>query len=161
MLMAMLLTGCGAESGPSAQNGAGLTAAAATYNTGSHTKFVEPFTEPLVNPCNGELVVFSGKAVNQINEVGDLHFEFLTRASGTGTGPESGATYAYTLTASMSFNTPSGDASQATFAEDANARMISNVPGLTFTAHFQFRGVALPSGEFKVSRDVDRVECKA
>ena len=46
-------------------------------------------------------------------------------------------------------------------AEDANARMISNVPGLAFTSHFQFRGVALPSGEFKVSRDVDRVECKA
>jgi len=161
LLIGMLLTGRGAEPGRTAENVVGLTADAATHNTGNHIKLIEPFTEALVNPWNGEVIVFSGEAVSQINEVGDLHFEFLTRASGTGTGPESGATYAYTLTASMSFNTPGDGASQATFADDANARMISDVPGLPFTAHFQFRDVALPSGEFKVTRDVDQVECKA
>jgi hypothetical protein len=162
MLMGMLLTGCGAESGPTAVNEAGLTADAAAYNTGNHIKLVETFTEsPIVNPCNGEAIVFSGVAVSQINNVDELHFEFLTRASGTGSGPESGASYAYELTAYETFNTPDGAAPQATFGAGANARMISSIPGLTFTAHFQFHGIALPGGGFKVTRDLDRVECKA
>jgi hypothetical protein len=38
--------------------------------------------------------------------------------------------------------------------------MISSIPSLSFTAHFQFHGLVLPSGEFKVTRSVDRVECK-
>jgi hypothetical protein len=153
MLAAALLTGCGAESGPTAENVAGLAADAVDHNIRNHIKLVEPFSEPLVNPCNGEVIVFSGEAVSQINKVGDLHFEFLTRASGTGTGPESGATYAYTVTAYESENRPIVDTPPATFGAGANARMISSIPGLTFTAHFQFHGVFLPSGEFKVTRD--------
>jgi hypothetical protein len=161
MLTGILLTGCGTESGPTSETAPGLTPTTAAYSAGSHTRFVEPFTEQLVNPCNGELVSFSGEATNQVNDVDGLHSEFLTRASGTGIGQESGASYAYTLVGSFNFNTPDNTTPQFTVAEDANARMISNVPGLTFTAHFQFRGVTLPSGEFKVSRDVNRVECKA
>lgn len=161
VLMGMLLTGCGAESGPTAENIAGLAADAVDHNTGNHIKLVETFTEsPIVNPCNGEAIVFSGVAVSQINNVDELHFEFLTRASGTGTGPESGATYAYTVTAYENVNKPDG-VTVATFGAGANARMISSIPSLTFTAHFQFHGVFLPSGEFKVTRDLDRVECKA
>ena len=160
VLMGMLLTACGTESGPTSETAPGLTAPTAAFSAGSHTRFVEPFTEELVNPCNDELVIFSGEATNQVNDVDGLHSEFLTRASGTGIGQETGASYAYTLVGSFSFNTPDDTAPQFTVAEDANARMISDVPGLTFTAHFQFRGVTLPSGEFKVSRDVNRVECK-
>jgi len=161
MVMGMLLTGCGAESGPTAENVAGLTADAADHNTGSHIKLVETFTEPLVNPCNGEEIVFSGEAITQITDVGGLHSELQGSASGTGTGPESGATYAYNLVFHESFNTPSVTAPQANFFANANARVTSNLPGLSFTAHFVFHGVALPSGEFKVTRNLDRVECKS
>jgi len=161
MVMGMLLTGCGAESGPTAENVAGLTADAADHNTGSHIKLVETFTEPLVNPCNGEEIVFSGEALSQVTEVGGLHREFQGSASGTGIGPESGAAYTYNLTFHESFNFPSETASQGDFFANANARIGSSLPGLSFTAHFVFHGVALPSGEFKVTRSLDRVECKA
>jgi len=153
LALTALLAGCEAESDLTAPNAPGLAV--------THTRLVESFTEsPLVNPCNGEAIVFSGVAISQINEVDDLHFEFWTRGSGTGTGPASGATYAYTVIAHESFDTPNHDAPHATFGAGANARMISSVPGLSFTAHFVFHGVALPSGEFEVTRNVDRVECK-
>ncbi len=156
-----LLTGCGAEVGPTADNTTGLTADAADQNTAHHFKSVEPFTEPLVNPCNGETIVFSGVAVVQINGDRDgLHFEFFTSAEGTGTGPESGATYTYHLDAAHENNNWSPDRLHATFTGGANARIISDLPGLSFTAHFVFHGVLLPSGEFKVTRSLDRVECK-
>lgn len=160
VLMGMLLTGCGAESGPTSETAEGPTAASADFSAGSHTRFVEQFTEPLVNPCNGEVIVFVGEAINQINDVDGLHFVFQGTASGIGTGPESGATYVYNVTGYESFNTPSASAVQRAFGAGANARMISSIPSLSFTAHFQFHGVVLPSGEFKVTRSVDRVECK-
>jgi hypothetical protein len=152
ILMGTLLTGCGAESGPTAANAPSLAA--------TQTRLVEPFTEPLTNPCNGEVIVFSGEAITQVDRVG-LHAQLQSSASGTGTGPESGATYGYNLVFHESFNSPSETAPQANFFANANARVTSNLPDLSFTAHFVFHGVALPSGEFKVTRDLDRVECKA
>jgi hypothetical protein len=160
-VVGLLLSDCDRASGPTSETGDGIMPTTGSYRAESHTKFTESFTEELVNPCNNEVVSFSGETINQVNNVDDLHSEILIRASGIGIGQESGASYAYTLVSSFSFNTPDGAAPQFTVAEDANARMISSVPALTFTAHFQFRGHALPSGEFKVSRDVNRVECKA
>jgi hypothetical protein len=161
MLAGMLLTGCDTGSGLPSETAADLSGGPVSYNAASHTRFTEPFTETLVNPCNGELVFFSGETTNQVNDVDGLHSELLIRASGVGIGQESGASYAYTLISSFSFNTPAPAKPQFTVAEDANARMISNIAALTFTAHFQFRGVNLPSGGFKISRDVNRVDCKA
>jgi hypothetical protein len=157
VLMGMLLTGCGAESGPTAENTAGLAADAVDHNTGNHTKLVEVFTEPLTNPCNGEVIVFSGDAITQINEVNGLHRELLGHATGTGIGPESGASYTYNLVFQEAFQA----APEANFYANANARVISSVRALSFTAHFVAHAVFLPSGEFKVTRNVDRVECKA
>jgi hypothetical protein len=159
-LMGVLLAGCGAESGPTAVNVAAHAADAATHNTGNHIKVVEPFTEPLVNPCNGEVIVFSGEAVVHVTQVGDRHIEFFTSATGTGTGPESGATYTYHLDAAHE-NRNSANGQLPNFASGANARIISDLPGLSFTAHFVFHIATLPSGEYKVTRAVDRVECKA
>jgi hypothetical protein len=161
ILAAALITSCGAEAGPTAENVLGLTADAADLNTPQHTKLVEPFTEPLTNPCNGEVIVFSGEAITQITDVGGLHSELTGSASGTGTGPESNATYEYNLVFHESFNTPSETAPQATFFGNANARVRSSIRDLTFTAHFVFHGVALPSGEFRITRNLDRVQCKA
>jgi hypothetical protein len=81
--------------------------------------------------------------------------------SGAGAGPESGASYAYNLVFHESDNTPSATGPQANFFANASARISSSLPGLSFTAHFVFHGVGLPSGEFKVTRNLDRVECKA
>ena len=50
-----------------------------------------------MNPCNGEAILFSGEAVLQCTELDDRHAEFFTSATSTGIGPESGATYTYSL----------------------------------------------------------------
>jgi hypothetical protein len=156
-----LLCGCGPDGSSLAENSSLLPSSTAAQRPGSHTKLVEHFTEALVNPCNGEEIVFTGVAINQINVTGDSHLEFQGRASGTGIGPESGATYNYNVTGYESTNWGNGNDLQVTFGAGANARMISSLPELTFTAHFQFHGVKLPSGEITVTRSVDRVECKA
>ena len=145
LMMGTLLTVCGAE--------------AADHATGEHIKSVEPFTETLVNPCNGEAIVFSGEAISHFTVLDDRHTEAWTSATGTGTGPQSGATYTYNLDAGHEiFHT--GNGQNTIFEAGANARMISDLPGLSFTAHFVFHAVILPSGEFKVTRDLDRVACK-
>ena len=160
VVMGILLTGCGTESGPTSETASEFAAVAADNSSGSHTRFVQQFTESLTNPCNGEVVDFVGEAINQINDVQGLHYEVQGNASGIGTGRVSGATYVYNVTGFESFNAPSDMAVQHTFGAGANARMITSTPGLSFTAHFQFRGVILPSGEPKINRSVDRVECK-
>jgi hypothetical protein len=159
--LAALMMGCGPEASSMAENSPVFAVETAAHSPGSHIKLVEQFTEPLVNPCNGEVIVFAGVAISQINQTGDFHLEFETRASGTGIGPESGATYEYSVTGYEATNWGNGNELQGTFGAGANARMISSLPELTFTAHFQFHGVALPSGEFTVTRNVDRVECKS
>jgi hypothetical protein len=138
----------------------GLIADAAdVYNTG---KVVESFTESGVNPCNGEEIVWSGVATYRIIEVdGGEHSIFQSSAYSTGTGLESGATYTSHDVSHENFNTPSETAPQLEFFANTNARAISSVPELSFTAHFVNHVLVLPSGEFKVTRNVDRVECKA
>jgi hypothetical protein len=145
LMMGTLLTAFGAE--------------AADHPTGEHIKSVEPFAETLVNPCNGEAIVFSGEAVLQVTQVDDRHLEFFTSAEGIGTGPESGATYTYHLDAAHE-NRNSVNGQEPTFASGANARVYSDLPGLSFTSHFVFHSVTLPFGEIKVIRSVDRTECK-
>ena len=146
LMMGTLLTGCGAE--------------AADHATVEHIKSVEPFTETLVNPCNGEAIVFSGEAVLRVTQLDDWHLEFFTSATSTGTGQESGATYTSRLVQHEIVRWSADDDKHATFAAGAAARTTSDLPDLGFTSHFVFHGVLLPSGEFKVTRSLDRVECK-
>jgi hypothetical protein len=160
ILMATLLSGCGAEPGPTSESAATFSADAAP-TTPRHTTTVEPFTESLVNPCNAEVIVFSGEGTNKVTDVRGVHVVLQGSGSGAGIGPESGASYTYNLVFHESFNTPSPAAPQANFFANANARIRSSLPGLSFTAHFVFHAVALPSGEYKVTRSMDRVECKA
>ena len=116
MLLGTLLTGCGTETGPTAGSALAVSADAADRHTPEHVKLVEQFTEPLTNPCNGEVIVFSGEAIPQITDADGLHFELTGSASGTGTGPESGATYTYNLVFHEGHNTPSETASQRNYA---------------------------------------------
>jgi hypothetical protein len=159
-----LITGCEAGSDLTAENAHGLkadVADAADLKTPVHIKLVEQFTESLTNPCNGEVIVFSGEAITQITEVDGLHTELQGSASGTGTGPESGATYEYNLVFHENDKIPSVTKPQGNFFANANARVSSSLRELSFTSHFVFHGVVLPSGEFKLTRVVERTECKA
>jgi hypothetical protein len=144
LMMGTLLTGVGAEAAP----------------TVGHLKSVEQVTETAVNPCNGEEIVLSGEAVLRVTQLDDWHVEFFTSAKSTGTGQESGATYTSRLEQHEIIHWSADDDKHANFVAGAAARTTSDPLGLGFTSHFVFHGVLLPSGEFKVTRSLDRVECK-
>src|SRR3954468_11368776 len=69
ILTAAFLTGCGSESSPTAENLPGLTADAAEPNTADHFKTVEAVVFEVENPCNGEVIVFTGTAKSQVTYV--------------------------------------------------------------------------------------------
>src|SRR5215218_769809 len=70
ILTAALLTGCGAEAGPTAENIPGLTADATDHNVADHFKIVVPGIFDVENPCNGELIILSGEEIDQLTLVG-------------------------------------------------------------------------------------------
>jgi len=130
---------------------------------------VEAVELEIESPCNGELIAFSGEAIYQFTLVGtrealdagfSVHEEFQSRLRATGTGQESGASYTINEIFHESFQSPSPPAPQFTFSVGGMFHVTSDLPGLSFDGHFGFHGLALPSGEFKVTRELERVECK-
>lgn len=168
ILAAAFLTGCGSESSPTAESTPGLTSHAADHNTADHFKTVEPVTFEVENPCNGELIIFSGTAETQVTFVDtrenldagfSLHTELQQRTTATGTGSETGATYRINDNFHESFQSPNPPAPHATFSAHATTRVTSDIAGLSFTGHFVFQGV-VPSGQdFKVTASLDRLRC--
>jgi len=170
MLMAAVLAGCASGDSHTAPSTPSLAFDRAEHNVAVHTKFVEALNFTYENPCNGEMIAFSGEAVSQETAVGTQegldagsprHFEYQSSLLATGTGPESGAVYTLNDTFHEGFNTSSASGPQAIFSARAATRVISDLPGLSWTIHFVYHVVTLPSGEFKVTRDVDSAQCKA
>ncbi len=169
MLMAALLTGCGAESGPTAENTPGLTADATSHNTADHFSETVAVEEILVNPCNGELIQLSGTAVGQYTRVASrealdnglsLHTEIHYRISQTGTGLTTGASYSHRATYHEVDNSPTPTAVNAAFGFRDAFRVTSPTPGLSFTVRNTFHLVRVPSGDFKVTKDSGITECR-
>ena len=168
MLMATLLTGCGAEAGPTAENASGLLADATSPNTADHFKTVEAVTFEGQNPCNGELITFTGTAAIQITLVDTRehldagfwnHMEFQQHVTASGTGSESGATYTINDISHEGFESPNPLAPHFTFTEHATTRVTSDIAGLSFIVHFVFHGV-VPSGQdFKLTVGLDQLTC--
>jgi hypothetical protein len=168
MLGAALLAGCGTDLGPTAQETVRLTAAATDANAVEHTKYVIPFSEININPCNGEEVQLSGTLVGQSHLVGPqdsldngqpLHEAVHEVVSETGIGLTTGASYRLHVTFTEGFNSHDF-VGQATFHERQNIRVTSQTPGLTYTALATLHLVFLPSGEVKQTRfDEDHFVC--
>ena len=168
MLSAVLMIGCGADSGPTAENAAGLTSDATSPNTSDHFTTVETVTFEVESPCNGELIVFSGQSTSQLTAVDTrehlddgfwLHMEMLQRTQATGTGSESGATYTINDIFHETFESPNPPAPHATFSEHAITHVTSSVVGLSFDVHFMFYVTFPSSKDAKVTRDVENVVC--
>jgi len=164
MLVTALLTGCGAESGPTAENAPGLTAAATDHNTADHFKFTDQIEETVVNPCNGETIQFAGTAVGQVTRVDtrehldqgfDLHREVHAVISQTGTGQTTGASYTLRATFHEVFDSPNGPAPNSTFGLQDRGHVKSTTPGLSFTWLYTIHVVSLPSGEFKFTKLIE------
>jgi hypothetical protein len=168
ILTAALLTGCGAESGPTAENTPGLTADATDHNVADHFKVVVTGTFDVESPCNGELIILSGEERDQFTLVGPrevldaggfLHMEFQQQVRATGTGLETGATYTLKDMLHENFETPNEPATHLTFSSHGTSHVTSNLPGLSFDIHSVFH-IVRPSGkDFKVTREVESVTC--
>ena len=161
MLAAAFLIGCDTDSSPTAQTSLGLTADASDHNVADHFKSVETVTfSDAVNPCNGEQITFTGTAESQVTVIDSrenldagnyLHREYQQHVQATGTGSETGATYTINDIFHESFNSPNIPAPHLTLGDHATTHVTSDLPGLSFKAHFVFH-LVVPSGkDFKVT----------
>jgi hypothetical protein len=162
MLAAVLLTGCGAESGPTAETTPGLTAES---HTAEHSSTTYTFEDYVDNPCNGETVYLTTVGVQQTNVVdgggGVLHYELQAVEDITGTGLTTGASYRSHNVIEEGFNEPTVTALNVTYTfRDESYVMMSTTSGVSFRAGALFHFVGLPSGEFKVTRDLESLECR-
>jgi hypothetical protein len=155
-------TGCSPESGPTAENGSTLEAV--TSKTAQHFSSNTPLDEIFFDsPCNGEDIHMTGTLSAEDTFYGTtdyfLHHELQVVVSETGTGLTTGATYSSHDVNHESFNSPTLEAPNLTFTYGETYYFISPTRGLSFRGQFAFHFVALPSGEFKVTRDVGSLEC--
>jgi len=162
MLAGALLTGCGADSGPTAATAPGLTA---ERHTAEHSSTTYTFEDDVGNPCNGETVHLTTVGVEQTNVVngggGVLHYEIHVVEDITGTGLTTGASYRSHNVSEEGFNSPTVAALNFTYTfREVSYVMLSTTPGVSFRAGALFHFVALPSGEFKITRDLESVECR-
>ena len=113
ILGAAVLAGCGTDLGPTAEKTVRLTPAATDANAVEHTKYVIPFSEININPCNGEEVQLTGTLVGQSHLVGPqdsldngqpLHEAVHEVVSETGIGLTTGASYRLHVTFTEGFN---------------------------------------------------------
>jgi len=162
VLAAALITGCGADSGPTAETTPALTAES---HTAEHSSTSYTFEDYVSNPCNGETVHLTGIGAQQTNVVDGggsvLHYEIQLVENITGTGLTTGASYRSHNVIEEGFNEPTGSALNVTYTfREESYVMMSTTPGVSFRAGALFHFVGLPSGEFKVTRDLESLECR-
>jgi len=157
MLAAVLLTGCGSDSDPTAASTAGPLADATSSHTVDHFSINEPFpgSDVFVNPCNGETIQFTGTLVGQVTTM-LTHFELHTVISATGTGLTTGAAYTFYVNDHESFNSPTPEALNFTYRFLERDKATSTTPGLSFAGHAYLNFVALPDGTFKITRESEQ-----
>ena len=151
-----------ADSGPTAETAPGLTAES---HTAEHSSTTYTFEDDVGNPCNGETVHLTTVGVQQTNVVdgggGVLHYELQLVEDITGTGPTTGASYRSHNVSEESFNSPTVAALNFTYTfREESYVMLGTTPGVSFRAGALFHSVALPSGEFKITRDLESLDCR-
>jgi len=157
------MTGCDAESGPTAVNGSGLMADALLAN---HYSVEEPTEEIVINPCNGEPILLTGSAQGQWTFVGEedgfLHYEITYVFQETGIGQTTGARYVLRDVLHEGFNSPNEAAVNSVFSFGESYRFVTSVQGLSFTGVSDLHVLRLPSGELKFTRgDFVDFKCQA
>jgi hypothetical protein len=91
---------------------------------------------------------------------GVLHFEIHVVNDITGTGLTTGASYRSHDVSEEGVNSPTDAALNVTYTYRVESYLMSKTPGVSFWAHTLFHFVALPSGEFKITRDLESLECR-
>ena len=164
VLAAALLAGCGKESALTAPEPPAIKLGASAPYLTDHFSSTIPLDETFVSPCNGETIHLTGTLRAEDTFVGTtdyfLHHELQVVVSETGTGLSTGATYTSHDVNHESFNSPSGPAPNFTFTYRENYFFNSTTPGLSFSGRFFVHFLALPSGEFVVTRDSGSLQCR-
>jgi hypothetical protein len=157
LALTALLAACeGAEPDPTAENAPGF---AAERHVVQHSTSTIPEDGFSINPCNGETVHFTGIITEQVNTVavGDatLHLEVQDLFSASGTGLATAVSYRVHATSGVNFNSPTPTAPNAVFTERDHFHFHADTRGLDFMGAFFIHVIVLPSGEVKVTREVD------
>jgi hypothetical protein len=139
------------------------------HNAADHLKIDEPVAFQVPNPCNGELIDFTGQETGQINAVdtrenldngNSVHFEHHGHVVAVGTGQESGTTYDINDVFHESFNSPSPPAPQVTISFRETLHVTSSVPGMGFSVHVLFHLVKQPSADdVTITKDIESTTC--
>ncbi len=138
------------------------------HNASDHFSGTTAVTFDIENPCNGEVITFSGHEFDQMTFVDtrehlddgfSLHTEFQAALSLTGTGPVTGASYAINDVFHENFESPSPPAPDFTASSHETLHAISQPPEQGFFIHNLFHIVGLPTGGVLVTRDVESITC--
>jgi hypothetical protein len=142
----------------------------AGHNAAQHIKEVNQVSFELENPCNGEVIVFSGTEVLQATFVdkpenlengSSVHNHFHSQVDATGTGPLSGATYTMHDVTSTNFESPSPPAPQFTASIQDAAKITSSDPALDFRFKALVHVLLNPgTAEFTVTKDREEATCQ-
>jgi hypothetical protein len=135
-----------------------------------HVASTVALDETFESPCNGEIIHLTGTLREQANYVGAppvdpdqgffVHGEHLGVVDESGTGLTTGLTYTFRDSFHELFNSPSQPAANFVFTYNETGRLTTDAPGLSITMHFLVHGLGLPTGEFKVTREIERLECR-
>jgi hypothetical protein len=166
--VAATLAGCEAADAPSGPASPYFQVEDAGHNDVLHFSSTTPLDETIDSPCNGETIHLTGTLKDEATAVAPppvsfdhfLHGEHNGVVSESGTGLTTGLAYDFHVTFQDLFNSPSVTAANFEFTSHATGRMTTATPGLSFTIRFQIHGIGLPSGEFKVTKEVDSAECR-
>ena len=169
LLLGATLAGCD-QSGAARSLTDPSLAEDAGHNAAEHVKAVQQVSFEIENPCNGEVIVFSGTENLQATLVdkpenlangNSVHNQVRSQVDATGTGPLSGATYTIHDINTENFESPSPPAPQFTASIHDNAKVTSSDPALNFTIKQLVHVVLNPgTAEFTVTKDQLDVSCQ-
>ena len=142
----------------------------AGHNIAQHVSSTTALDETIESPCNGETIHLTGTVREQATYVGQppldpengffIHGEHSGVITESGTGLTTGAAYDFSDSFHDSFNSPSTPAANFEFTSHETGRLVTQTPGLSLTLRFFIHGIGLPTGEFKVTKQVESVECR-
>jgi hypothetical protein len=141
----------------------------AGHNAAQHVSSTTQLDETIVNPCNGETIHLTGTLVEQANYVdkpenlengNSVHGEHQGRITESGIGLTTGAAYDFRSSFRELFNSPSVPAANFEFTFHGTDRMTSSIPGLSFSVTTLLHVIGLPTGELKVTKDVENTVCR-
>lgn len=169
LMLAAAVVACDTDNIATSPPAGASLATDAGHNAADHIKQVNQVSFEVENPCNGEIIVFTGTEVLEATFVdkpenlangNSVHNQFNSRVDATGTGPSSGASYSFHDISTSNFESPSPPAPQFTASFHETAKATSTDASLNFSFKALVHVVLNPgTGEFTVTKDQEGATC--